>query len=174
MEPRVLSDEMLAVGRRVKLLRRRVEAGSVVFERDVVAFGEAVIIVPILGKGRVVMVRQWRAPIKSWVLEVPAGRLEQGEDPREAALRELEEETGYAAGSLVELGSFYATPGYSDEVMHFFAARELLRGAARPEPGEVLSVVEVDVDGYISGVGSAVLDLKTVASILMCKARGLL
>ncbi|MEM2617686.1 MAG: NUDIX hydrolase, partial [Thermofilaceae archaeon] len=105
MEPRVLGDELLAIGRRLKLLRRRVEAGGVVFERDVVAFGEAVIVVPILGGGRVLMVKQWRAPIQSWVLEVPAGKLEQGEDPREAAVRELEEETGYIAGSLVELGS---------------------------------------------------------------------
>ena len=60
MEPRVLGDELLAVGRRVKLLKRRVEAGGAVFERDVVVFGEAAVVVPILGSGRVVMVRQWR------------------------------------------------------------------------------------------------------------------
>ncbi|MEM4019424.1 MAG: NUDIX hydrolase [Thermofilaceae archaeon] len=174
MEPRVLGDELLAVGKRLKLLRRRVEAGGVVFERDVVAFGEAVIVVPILGGGKVLMVKQWRAPIQSWVLEVPAGKLEQGEDPREAAVRELEEETGYIAGSLVELGSFYATPGYSDEVMHFYAALQLSKGRAHPEPGEVLKVVEVDADEYLYGAGSTPRDLKTVASLLLCKARGLL
>jgi len=170
----VLSDELVAVGRRVRLLRRRVEAGGAVFERDVVAFGEAVVVVPILDDGRVVMVKQWRAPVGAWVLEVPAGRLEPGENPLEAAGRELEEETGYRAGELVGLGSFYATPGYSDEVMHFFAARKLEEGSPRPELGEVLRVVRVDPDEYLSRVGAERCDLKTVAAILLCRRRGLL
>ena len=103
---------------------------------------------------------------------MPAGRLEPGEDPREAARRELEEETGYEAGELVELGSFYATPGYSDEVMHLYAALKLTRRAAHPEVGEVLRVVEVDPREYLSSGG--VRDLKSVAALLLCAQRGLL
>ncbi|MCC6005618.1 MAG: NUDIX hydrolase, partial [Thermofilum sp.] len=72
MEPRVLGDELIAVGRRVKLLKRRFEFGGSMFEKDVVAFGEAAIVVPLLESGKVVMVRQWRPAVKAWVLEVPA------------------------------------------------------------------------------------------------------
>lgn len=174
MEPRVLGDELLAAGRRVRLLKRRVDAGGVVFEGDVVKFGEAVAVVPILDGGRVVMVRQWRAAIGGWVLEVPAGKLEPNEDAWAAVRRELEEETGYSAGELEELGRFYAMPGYSDEVVHLFAAKRLVKRLPRPEVDEVLTVVEVDPNEYLSGRSGEVLDLKTVAALLLCKARGIL
>jgi len=156
------------------LLKRRFEFGGTVFEKDVVAFGEAAIVVPLLGDGRVVMVRQWRPAVKAWVLEVPAGRVEPGESPERAARRELEEEVGYAAGELVKLATAYATPGYSDEVMHFFAALKLERRRAHPEAGEILKAVEVDPDAYLASAGREVLDLKTVAALALCKARGLL
>jgi ADP-ribose pyrophosphatase len=174
VEPRVLGDELVAVGKRVKLLKRRFEFGGSVFEKDVVAFGEAAIVVPLLGDGRVVMVRQWRPAVKAWVLEVPAGRVEQGENPERAARRELEEEVGYASGELVKLATAYATPGYSDEVMHFFAALELEKRRAHPEAGEILKAVEVDPNAYLASAGREVLDLKTVAALALCKARGLL
>jgi len=174
VEPRVLGDELVAVGKRVKLLKRRFEFGGSVFEKDVVAFGEAAIVVPLLGDGRVVMVRQWRPAVKAWVLEVPAGRVEQGENPERAARRELEEEVGYAAGELVKLATAYATPGYSDEVMHFFAALKLEKRRAHPEAGEILKAVEVDPNAYLASAGREVLDLKTVAALALCKARGLL
>lgn len=174
MEPRVLGDELVAAGRRVKLLKRRFEVGGGVFEKDVVAFGEAAVVVPILGNGRVVMVRQWRAAVRAWVLEVPAGRVEPGESPEEAARRELEEEVGCAAGRLVKLASLYATPGYSDEVMHVFAALNLERRRAHPEAGEIIEVVEVDPDAYLAAAGRETLDLKTVAALSLCRARGLL
>ena len=156
------------------MLKRRFEFGGTVFEKDVVAFGEAAIVVPLLGDGRVVMVRQWRPAVKAWVLEVPAGRVEPGESPERAARRELEEEVGYAAGELVKLATAYATPGYSDEVMHFFAALKLERRRAHPEAGEILKAVEVDPDAYLASAGREVLDLKTVAALALCKARGLL
>jgi ADP-ribose pyrophosphatase len=120
------------------------------------------------------MVRQWRPAVKAWVLEVPAGRVEQGENPERAARRELEEEVGYAAGELVKLATAYATPGYSDEVMHFFAALKLEKRRAHPEAGEILKAVEVDPDAYLASAGREVLDLKTVAALALCKARGLL
>lgn len=174
MEPCVLGDELVAAGKRVKLLKRRFEFGGSVFEKDVVAFGEAAIVVPVLESGRVVMVRQWRPAVKAWVLEVPAGRVEPGESPEQAARRELEEEVGYAAGELVKLATAYATPGYSDEIMHFFAALELEKRKAHPEAGEVLQVVEVDPNTYLAASDREILDLKSVAALALCKAKGLL
>lgn len=171
-EPRVVSERVLAEGRRVKLCSRAVEFRGKLFEKDVIRFGEAVVVVPIIDRGRVVMVKQWRAAVAGWVLEVPAGRVESGEEASLAARRELEEETGFTAEVLVKLASLYATPGYSDEVMHVFAARGLSKLAPHPESDEILEVVEVSPDWYLSQLGSATCDLKTAAALLLCKFQG--
>ncbi|MEM1509812.1 MAG: NUDIX hydrolase [Thermofilaceae archaeon] len=171
-EPRIVSEKLLAEGRRVKLYSRLVEYKCELFEKDVVRFGEAVVIVPIINPNRVVMVKQWRAAVSGWVLEVPAGKVESGEQVSSAARRELEEETGFTAEVLVKIASLYATPGYSDEVMHVFAARGLSKLAPRPESSEILEVVEVSPDWYLNQLDSTTCDLKTAAALLLCKLQG--
>ncbi|MCC6004197.1 MAG: NUDIX hydrolase [Thermofilum sp.] len=166
-EPRVVGDTLLAAGRRVKLFRRVIEVGGETFEKDLVTFGRSVVIVPVLGDGRVVFVRQWRAPIARWIIELPAGRVERGEDVIAAAGRELLEETGYTAGSLRLIGAFYVSPGYSDEVMSVVVAEGLKRGSSRPEEGEILSTVVMSPQEYLGMAGGEVLDLKTVAGLLL-------
>lgn len=171
-EPRVLRDVLLASGRRVKLYRRIVEADGKTFERDLVAFGSSVVIVPVLGDGRIVFVRQWRASIAGWVLELPAGRVEPGEDLLEAAGRELVEETGFRAGSLRVLGSFYVAPGYSDEVISVVRADGLVEGQPRPEEGEVLRTVFMRPEEYLGLLGKETLDLKSIAGVLLYMSTG--
>lgn len=171
-EPRIVSEKLLAEGRRIKLYSRLVDYKCELFEKDVVRFGEAVVVVPIINQDRVIMVKQWRAAVTGWVLEFPAGKVENGEQISSAARRELEEETGFAAEVLVKLASLYATPGYSDEVIHVFAARGLSKLAPHPESGEILEVVEVSPNWYLNQLDSAVCDLKTIAALLLCKLRG--
>jgi len=166
-EPRVLEDQLLCEGRRVKLLRRVISWRGRVFEKDLVAFGRSVVIIPVLGDGRVVFVRQWRAPLGRWIVELPAGRVESGEDLRSAALRELEEETGYRASRVVELGRAYVSPGYSDELITVFLAEELERVGARPEEGEVLEVLELAPRDYIATCAAGECDLKSLAALLL-------
>ncbi|MHB9302377.1 NUDIX hydrolase [Thermofilum pendens] len=161
----MLRDELLCEGRRVKLYRRVVSAGDAEVEKDYVAFGESVVVVPVLEGGALVFVRQWRPAINRWIVELPAGRVELGEGVLEAAGRELEEETGFKAGALREVGSFYVSPGYSDELIHVVVAERLVAAKAHPEPGEVLSVVVMRPEEYLSRVGRESLDLKTVAAI---------
>ena len=96
--------------------------------RSVVRHPGAVLIVPILSDGRMVLVRNWRVAVGQALLEFPAGTLEQGESPLETARRELEEETGYGAGSMESVGSFFTSPGFADEVMHVFLAGDLEEG----------------------------------------------
>lgn len=91
-------------------------------------------IVPILG-GKVLLVRQYRAPIGQELWELPAGTLEPGEEPLECAKRELEEETGYLAREWRKLAEFFTTPGFCDERMTLFLARGL-EPAAGPRPAE--------------------------------------
>ncbi|MGC8932769.1 MAG: NUDIX hydrolase [Candidatus Methanodesulfokora sp.] len=161
MEPRVERDELICSGRRVKLYRRIISGGIV---KDLVSFGKAVVIVPVLSDGRIVFVRQWRAPIAKWIVELPAGRIEEGEEPLETAIRELKEETGYRAGRIKEIASAYVAPGYSDEYMHIFVAEDLVFEGQRPEKGEYLMTVVLSPEEYISKFRE---DMKSIAALLL-------
>lgn len=96
------------------------------FRRDIVHHPGAVAVVPLLDDGRVVLIRQYRAPCDRELLEIPAGKLDvDGEAPEAAARRELIEETGWAAGTIEELARFYNSAGISDELTYVYLARAL-------------------------------------------------
>ncbi len=99
-------------------------SGEVVVRESVVHPG-AVAVLPVYADHTVILCRQYRAPVDDYLLEVPAGKLKPNEDPLECAKRELLEETGLRAGYLSELATFYTSPGFTNEIMHAFLAREL-------------------------------------------------
>jgi ADP-ribose pyrophosphatase len=138
---RAASAEVLYSGRLLKLeLLRLAELSGQVHEREVVRHPGAVAIVPLLD-GKVLLVRQYRAPIDKEIWELPAGTIEPGEEPLECAKRELEEETGYRAREWRKLAEFYTTPGFCDERMVLFLARGLEpQPEARPAEEESLEV----------------------------------
>ena len=173
VSPSVESEEEVCRGRRVSLRRLRVRYGAAAFEADKVAFGQSVVVLPVMDDGRVLLIRQWRAAVGGWVLEAPAGRVEPGETPEQAAARELEEETGYRASRLVRLYTAYVSPGYSDEVQHGFVAYGLVRTRQSPEPDEVIRLAPVRPEEYLSSLAGGVADVKTVALVaLYLGARG--
>ena len=112
------------------------------------------------------------------LLEVPAGKLEPGEAPELAAARELSEETGLTAGRMQYLGANFTSPGYSEEVLHIYLARDLHRGAAHLDPGEFLNVerhpleelVQMALDGELCDGKTTVALLKT--QLLLARERG--
>jgi ADP-ribose pyrophosphatase len=108
--------------------------------REVVRHPGAVTIVPVRDDGRIVLVRNWRIAVGGPLWELPAGKREPNEDPADTASRELREETGYAAGAMTPLGSYYTSPGFADELMHAFEATSLTAGTPAPEAGEELEV----------------------------------
>lgn len=112
------------------------EPGDVRAVREVVRHRGSVAVLPVHGDGRLVLVRQYRYPVDALVWELPAGRLDPGESPEEAARRELEEEVGLRPRRLEPLTVFYTTPGFCDETMHLFRATGLLAVTARPEADE--------------------------------------
>ena len=122
--------------------------------------------------------RQYRYPFSRTLLEVPAGKLEPGEAPELAAARELSEETGLTAGRLQYLGANFTSPGYSEEVLHIYLARDLHRGAAHLDPGEFLNVerhpleklVQMALDGELCDGKTTVALLKT--QLLLARERG--
>jgi len=105
-------------------------------EREIVEHPGAVAIVAIDGEGMLTLVRQLREAVRTKLLELPAGTLEEGEEPLTCARRELQEETGLTGGTWRQVTAFYTTPGFSRERMHLFFAEELERGEASPESDE--------------------------------------
>ena len=101
------------------------------------------VVVPVLGRDRLVMIWNYRHAIQGWELELPAGHIEEGESPEACARRELEEETGYTAGSWKRLGWFHPSPGMSSQRAYVHLARNLKDGSLHREPYEVGMEVKI-------------------------------
>jgi ADP-ribose pyrophosphatase len=130
--------------------------GGAEIEYGVLESGGFAAVVPLTSRGEVVLVRQWRQPLGAFTLELPSGGVDAGEEPGEAAGRELFEETGYRAEGLEHLASVHTSTGRSTEVCHLFLGRVVKdeRGQ-RPEPTEFIRVVEVPFDEALGEVGAA-------------------
>ncbi|HZX47387.1 MAG TPA: NUDIX hydrolase [Clostridia bacterium] len=136
--------------------------------REVVEHPGAVGIVALKDNGDIVMVKQYRKAADQVLLELPAGKLEPGEDPADCAARELTEETGYIAGDLRYLVSFYTSPGFSNEVMHMFLATGLREGENDPDDDEMVETVEISPDRAMDMIlEGEIKDGKTIAGILL-------
>ena len=135
--------------------------------REVVEHPGGVAVLPLEADGTVWCVRQFRYPFSELLLEIPAGKLEKGEEPEPAARRELSEETGLEAGRLEYLGKQYASPGYCGEVLHVYLARDLKHGKAHLDDGEFLNVEKHSLDELTDLALSGQLpDVKTIVAVL--------
>lgn len=135
--------------------------------RDIVRHNGASAVVAITDTGRYILVRQFRKPCEMVSIELPAGKLEKGEDPMECAVRELEEETGYRAGTIRPLLKMYSTPGFSDELLHLFVATNLVHGQANPDDDEFIAHFEMSSEEVLAAIQSGEInDGKTIAGIL--------
>jgi ADP-ribose pyrophosphatase len=138
-------------------------------EYGVLESGGFAAMVPVTGGGAVVLVRQWRQPLGKFTLELPTGGVDAGEEPAQAARRELLEETGFRAEGLEHLVSVHTSTGRSTEVCHLFGCRAVKdeRGA-RPEPTEFIRVVELPFGEALDMVSAgAITDAATVLGLLL-------
>jgi ADP-ribose pyrophosphatase len=139
---------------------------GVTVELEIVRHQGASAVVPMKDDGTVILVRQYRHAVGGSIYEIPAGKLEPGEDPRHCAIRELEEEIGYRARSLTRLLTFYTTPGFTDEVIHIFLATGLIPGTQSLDHDEVLEVVEMPLDEAIVRIADGTIrDGKTIVGL---------
>lgn len=142
--------------------------------REVVVHPGAVVMLAVQD-GYAYLVRQYRYCIGRELLEVPAGKLEVGEDHRSAALRELKEETGAIGGRVEYLGEIFPTPGLYTEVFHMYLATDLQFGAQCPDEDEFLSVERLSLEEYGRMIERGEIhDAKTICIYTMAKARGLI
>ena len=111
--------------------------------REVVEHPGGVAVFALDPDGKVILVRQYRYPMGEVVLELPAGKLEKGEEPRESALRELEEETGLQPRVFIPMGMSFSSPGIMEERIYLYYAEDLVQGPTHPDDGEFLEVIRV-------------------------------
>lgn len=136
--------------------------------REVLEHRAVVVIVPIDADDNVVMVRQFRYPTGESLLELPAGIVEEGEEPLAAAQRELQEETGWGAGEMREVARFWASPGHSNELMYAYVARNLEPGRLTPDDDENIETELLPLGRVHDAVRTGeVSDSKSIAGLLM-------
>jgi ADP-ribose pyrophosphatase len=142
-------------------------------QRDFIHYPGAAVVLPVLDDGRIVLIRNWRFAVETDLYELPAGCLEDGEDPAVCARRELTEETGYSARRLEKLGAFFTNPGTSDEIIHAYLATELTAGSQELERYEEITV-EAHPDARVRAMiaEGTVRDAKTISALALYWLRG--
>lgn len=165
--------EIVYTGRRVSVAIDTFTApDGTTIRRDFIMHPGAVVILPVLDAGRVVLLRNHRWVVGETLWEVPAGTREPNEPLDACARRELEEETGYTAAKWTSLGFLYASPGVMNEQLHLFVAENLTAGAMRPEADEQLEPVIVPLaDAVRMCLSGEIRDAKTITALLLWERR---
>lgn len=145
-------------------------------KREMIKHAGAVAVIPITKDNKIVFVEQYRKPLEKSIIEIPAGKLEEGEKPEITAIRELEEETGYTAESLSFVTSFYTSPGFADELMYIYITDELekLETPVKGDDDEFIEVLELSLEEAKKYVEEErIHDAKTNYAILYLHALGM-
>lgn len=168
---KTLASDVVYDGKIITVYNDKVEIsdGKTSF-REVVEHSGGVVILAFHKKDnieKILMVKQFRYPLKQPLLELPAGKLEKGEDPFEAAKRELTEETGYIAKNWEDLGHIFTSPGYSDEKLYLYKATDLEYVGDCPDEGEILIEYEFSIDEIKKMIKDGeITDAKTICAVM--------
>ncbi|MDK2820057.1 MAG: ADP-ribose pyrophosphatase [Clostridia bacterium] len=163
-----ISSEEIFDGKILKVHRDQVKLpNGKTSSREVVDHPGAVSIVALDDDKNIYLVRQFRYPVNKVLLEVPAGKLDGGEDPLDCAKRELAEEVGVAASEWQKILTFYTTPGFSNEIMHAFLAKGLTPHIEDKDEDEFLEVIKIPLKDAVNKIlKGEIQDAKTISSIL--------
>ena len=163
-----IGEKYLYKGAKIAISRQLYRTEREEFIAEAVKHPGVAAIFPVKGDGKIVLVKQYRYIVGESLFEIPAGTLQEGESPEDCAKRELAEETGYIADELKYLGSFYASPGTSTEIVYSYVARVSSAEKQKLEVDEEISVVEVSLKDLITMVKEGkIKDSKTLATLLL-------
>lgn len=173
MNEKIVSTKRLYSGRIVTLDLSEVELSDGQHQmREIIRHPGATAVVALDDQNRVLLVRQFRSAAAQIMSEIPAGVLNIGENPQEAAIRELQEETGYKPGKIEPLGGFYAAPGYTTEYIHLFVATQLVESPLPPDEDEFIEVQRVPLEDAVAMIEHREIeDAKTIIALLMYARR---
>jgi ADP-ribose pyrophosphatase len=172
MIPEILSSEIIYKGRVFDIRVDEIREGDVEYRREIVVHKGSAVIVPVFADGTVALCRQYRHAAGKYLLELPAGTLEKSEDPKTAAIRELEEEIGVVAGKIEKLCEFYVSPGFLTEKMYVYMATELTKTSQMLETDEILTVEWHSFPQLFEMIKSGEIeDAKTISSVLLAAPR---
>ena len=167
-EEKTIETEMLYRGSVLNLRKDKVTVQNGVSYREIIEHNGGAVIAAVTDEGKMVMVRQYRKPANRVVFEVPAGKIDPGEEPLATAARELKEEAGYTADNIEFITSFYPTVGYSEEQLYLFLASGLTAGETSFDENEAIDLEEVEItmlhDMVMKG---EIHDAKSMIAILM-------
>jgi ADP-ribose pyrophosphatase len=166
--PQILDSKEIFRGRVFDVTVDTIRERDKTYQRETVHHPGSAVIVPVFDDGTIALVRQYRHPAVRYLLEVPAGTLKHGEPPEEGAVRELEEELGYTAGSMEKLSEFFVTPGFCEEKMWVYLATELTATEQRLEDDEILEIVRIPFSQALGMITTGEIeDAKTIIGIML-------
>jgi ADP-ribose pyrophosphatase len=139
--------------------------------REIALHDGGAVILPLKDDRKIVMIRQFRYPFNEFMIELPAGKLDKGENPFNCASRELEEETGYKSNNIIRLGSICTTPGFCSEILHLYLAKDLVVGEHNREEGETgMQVLEFSVEDVEKKIKQGeITDAKTICAMYLAE-----
>lgn len=173
---KTLRSEIVYEGAIFKIRRDHILAtGDKEAVRDILVHRGASVMLAVTKEGKILMVRQWRQAVRDFLLELPAGKIDPGEDALTAANRELREETGYSAGHVEKFMESVPCAGYSEEKLFFYFCTDLTPGKTDFDDTEDLDLFECDPDALIESIlNGEITDGKTVSGLLFARAKGLI
>jgi len=167
MKPQTFASESIYKGRILDIRIDSIREGDIEYKREIVVHKGSAVIVPVFDDGTVAIVRQYRHAAGKFLLEIPAGSLEAGEDPLEGAARELEEEIGVVAAKIEKLAEFYVSPGFLSEKMNVYVATGLSETSQDLEPDEIVTVERFSLEQLNKMIASGEIeDAKTIIGLL--------
>jgi ADP-ribose pyrophosphatase len=170
--PETVSSKTIYEGRIFEVRIDAIRDGETEYEREIVLHRGSAVIVPVFDDGTVALVRQYRHAAGKYLLEVPAGSLEEGEDPQTAAKRELEEEIGYRAETVEKIAEFYVSPGFLTEKMFVYLATKLTETSQDLEEDELIEIERLTFQQALDKIRSGEIeDAKTIIGLTFAAAR---
>lgn len=171
IEEKTISSDRIYTGKTLSLKVDTVEVEKQGYQkREIVEHVGAVGIVAITEEKEVILIKQFRKAIEKIMWEIPAGKLEKGENPKDCALRELKEETGYSAGNLKLIHKIYTSPGFCNQKVYIFLATDLTQGECDFDPGENIETYKLSLEKVNEMIQkNEIEDAKTIVGILLAK-----